>query len=116
MSSNRTLMNWNAGLHEDILIAYQETMKPNPAQLAAIVAPLHEVGYSFRLYHGMFTRILVDEAGLRAHIINQHPVTQVQVEGQQQQPAIRYACSSLVCTNTSRRSGAPSVMSDGTAS
>ncbi|CAJ2507346.1 Uu.00g085320.m01.CDS01 [Anthostomella pinea] len=47
MSSNRTLMDWNADFHEDILIAYQKTLKPNPAQLAAIVASLHEMGYTF---------------------------------------------------------------------
>ncbi|CAJ2501420.1 Uu.00g042730.m01.CDS01 [Anthostomella pinea] len=35
------------GCPEDILIVYQKTLKPNPAQLAAIVASLHEMGYTF---------------------------------------------------------------------
>ncbi|CAJ2510972.1 Uu.00g065970.m01.CDS01 [Anthostomella pinea] len=47
MSSNRTLMDWTPEVHEDILIAYQKTLKPNPAQLATIVASLHEMGYTF---------------------------------------------------------------------
>ncbi|CAJ2509434.1 Uu.00g144600.m01.CDS01 [Anthostomella pinea] len=47
MSSNRTLIDWNADVHDDILISYQKTLKPNPAQLAAIVASPQEMGYTF---------------------------------------------------------------------
>ncbi|KAK3387014.1 hypothetical protein B0H63DRAFT_447910 [Podospora didyma] len=43
----RNLQNWDAETHEDILIALISHVRPSSADWKAVVASLHEKGYTF---------------------------------------------------------------------
>lgn len=47
MSTGRQTMNWNAQVHDDILVAIFSVAKLSSTQMAAVMAQLAEKGYTF---------------------------------------------------------------------
>lgn len=43
----RTLQNWDSETHEAVLLALIEHMRPNGSDWSAVVASLHQKGYTF---------------------------------------------------------------------